>query len=271
MLSSDITLMKNKNTLFRLLALILFVTLANSCVSYRKTGFLQDMTESSQIELENRVEAVIAPGDELRIIVSSYDESIAKPFNVLSNAQLTGAGAAQNMGYLVNAQGDVNLPVLGTVRAAGLTRLQLTDKLTSMLKDKGYISDPFVEVRFMNFKIFVLGTDKCQALTITDDKCTFLEALALAGGVDQYTRRDKMAVMREVNGKMTLRYLDPRSSKIFNDPYYVLQQNDFIITQSIGAKYLQNETNFWMSWVSMGTGIASTIAMFVMIDYNKKK
>ena len=140
-----------------------------------------------------------------------------------------------------------------------------------MLKEKGYISDPFVEVRFINFKIFVLGTDKCQALTITDDKCTFLEALALAGGVDQYTRRDKMAVMREVNGKMTLRYLDPRSSKIFKDPYYVLQQNDFIITQNIGAKYLQNETTFWMSWVTMGTGIASTIAMFIVANNNGKK
>ena len=80
-----------------------------------------------------------------------------------------------------------------------------------------------------------------------------------------------MAVMREVNGKMTLRYLDPRSSKIFNDPYYVLQQNDFIITQNIGAKYLQNETTFWMSWVTMGTGIASTIAMFIVANNNGKK
>ncbi len=270
MLSSDITLMKNKNTIFRLLALILLISLTDSCVSYRNTGFLQDMTESSQIELENKVEAVIAPGDELRIIVSSYDEAIAKPFNVM-NSQISGAAGSQNLGYMVSANGDINLPVLGNVRAAGLTRLQLTEKLVSLLKDNGYISDPFVDVRFINFKIFVLGTDKCQALTIKDDKCTFLEALALAGGVDQYTRRDKMAVMREVNGKMTLRYLDPRSSKIFNDPYYVLQQNDFIITQSIGAKYLQNETNFWMSWITMGTGIASTIAMFVMIDYNKKK
>ena len=271
MLSPFIMLMKNRDIILRLLTLFLFVSFANSCVSYRNTGFLQDMTESSQIELENKVEAVIAPGDELKVIVSSYDESIAKPFNVLTNTQLVGASAAQNMGYLVNAQGDVIIPVLGTVRAAGLTRLQFTEKLTSMLKERGYISDPFVEVRFMNFKIFVLGTDKCQALTINDDKCTFLEALALAGGIDQYTRRDKIAVMREVDGKMTLRYLDPRSSKIFNDPYYVLQQNDFIITQSIGAKYLQNETNFWMSWVSMGTGIASTIAMFIVANNNSKK
>ncbi|MBQ9475142.1 MAG: polysaccharide biosynthesis/export family protein [Bacteroidales bacterium] len=262
--------MKNKNTIFRLLALILLISLTDSCVSYRKTGFLQDMTESSQIELENKVEAVIAPGDELRIIVSSYDEAIAKPFNVL-NSQFAGTAGSQNQGYMVNANGDITLPVLGNVRAAGLTRLQLTEKLVSLLKDNGYISDPFVDVRFINFKIFVLGTDKCQALTIKDDKCTFLEALALSGGINQYTRRDRMAVMREVNGKMTLRYLDPRSSKIFNDPYYVLQQNDFIITQDIGAKYLLNETNLWMSWITMGTSIASTIAMFVVANNNSKK
>ena len=123
------------------------------------------------------------------------------------------------------------MPVLGKVHAGGLTRLQLQERIKDILVENNYINDPYVMVRFQNFKVFFLGSNGGKAITITNERCTFLEALALSGDLNVYTNRSKIAVMREIDGKMVMRYLDPRSSAVFNDPFFMLQQNDFIITQ----------------------------------------
>ena len=93
-----------------------------------------------------------------------------------------------------------------------------------------------------------------------NERCTFLEALALSGDLNVYTNRSKIAVMREVDGKMVMRYLDPRSSKVFSDPFYMLQHNDFIITRDMGYRnFQQTYTNF---------GVLVSILGSVLTVYN---
>ena len=239
---------------------------AASCVTTRKVAYLQDMEHETQIELENRFEAVISPYDELEVIITSTESDLAKPFNIYSAAE--GAirnGNTQNLGYLVDQYGNVELPVLGVIHAAGMTRLQLQDRIRNMLVDGNYLSDPYVMVRFKDFKIFFLGSDGGKAINITNERCTFLEALALSGDLSIYTTRSKIAVMREIDGKMVTRYLDPRSSKVFNDPFFMLQQNDFIITRSTRYKNFMDSYSQWSPFISIfstGLSVASLVMMF---------
>ena len=124
-------------------------------------------------------------------------------------------------------------------------------------------------VRFANFKIFFLGAEGGKSITISNERCTFLEALALSGDLSIYTNRNKIAVMREVDGKMVMRYLDPRSSSVFQDPFFMLQQNDFIITQNYNTSTSRNEArNFIGMWAST---IMSTITLtLTLINLFKK-
>ena len=137
----------------------------------------------------------------------------------------------------------------------------------------GYISDPYVLVRFRNFKIFFLGANGGKAITVPNERCTFLEALALSGDMNVYTNRDKIMVMREVDGKMVSRYLDPRSSKVFKDPFFMLQQNDFIITQNTGYRNFQQSYGQFgtvLSAISTLTGLATTyFAIMAYLNTNK--
>ena len=246
------------------LALALAI-MAASCVTTRKVAYLQDMEHETQIELENRFEAVIAPYDELQVIISSVDSDLAKPFNIYTAAEGAIRSVSSSFGYLVDQYGNIELPVLGTVHVAGLTRLQLQEKVHQMLVDGSYLNDPYVMVRFENFKIFFLGADGGKAINITNERCTFLEALALSGDLSLYTSRDKIAVMREIDGKMVTRYLDPRSSKVFNDPFFMLQQNDFIITRNRSYRNFVESFNQWSPFItvfSTGISIASLIMMF---------
>lgn len=232
--------------------------LLTSCVSTRRVDYLQDMVHGSQIEIENRFEAVIAPYDQLSIRVMTSDlsgQNLAEPFN---------AAADNNGGYLVDVNGNIDLPTLGRIHVAGLTRLRLQDTLSYMLRSGGYIPDPYVSVRFNNFKVFFLGNNTGKVIDIPNERCTFLEALAMAGNVDQFTRRDRIAVMREVNGHMVMRYLDPRSSDIFNDPFFMLQQNDFIIVPNYNSGTLRNEFSYWMSLATMALSVGSLLTSIAL-------
>ena len=230
---------------------------AVSCVTNRKIAYLQDMKHGTQIELEDKFEAVISPYDELDVIITSFDSELARPFNLRSvnNANYT---TTTGIAYLVDQYGNLELPVLGTIHAAGLTRLDLQEKVKNLLISGGYINDPFVLVRFRSYKVFFLGANGGKAISIPNERCTFLEALALSGDMSIYTNRSKIMVMREVDGKMVSRYLDPRSSKVFKDPFFMLQQNDFIITQNTGYR------NFQQSYSQFGT-ILSAFSTFAVL------
>ena len=239
--------------------LVLSTLLLSSCVTTKQVAYLQDMEHETQIELENKFEAVISPYDELNIIVSCSDIELAKPFN-LNFKELS--GGSNNTGYLVDQKGNIEFPVLGEIHVGGMTRLQLQDYISERLLKEGYLPDTFVMVRFQNFKIFFLGSNGGKAINIDNERCTFLEALAMSGDLNVFTDRTKIAVMREVDGKMVMRYLDPRDSKVFEDPFYMLQQNDFIITRDRGYKNFMESTSqvltmlgYLASFVSLTTAL----------------
>lgn len=242
---------------------VALLTLA-SCVTPRRVNYLQDMTHGSQIQLEDRFEARIAAYDDLSIVVSSSqpNQELVAPFNVVRDSK---------GGYLVDVDGNIDFPVLGKMHVAGLTRLQLQDTVTARLTRGGYLEDPFVIVRFNTFKIFFIGAGGGKVVNVPNERCTFLEALALSGGLDNFTPRDRIAVMREVNGKMVMRYLDPRSSDVFNDPFFMLHQNDFIITDGMNNGTLRQEVTFWTGMVSTLLSMASlltSIALYRAMNKN---
>lgn len=246
------------------LIIILFLTgVMSSCITPRKVLYLQDMDETTQIELENRFEAVISPYDELMIGVSSSEKELAEPFNVFGGLQANSNN--YNRGYLVDVNGNIEFPEIGQIHVAGMTRLQLQNYIRNVLETGELLQNPFVNVRFNNFKIFFLSPEGGSSITISNERCTFLEALALSGGIDKYTRRDKIGVLRNVEGKMVMHYMDPRSVEIFNDPFFLLQQNDFIITESIKSKYYKDEFSYWMSWLAFVTSISSIITMITVL------
>ena len=269
------TTMKIQRLLSIGLALVLVGLSSVSCVTTRKVAYLQDMKHNSQIMLENEFEAVVSPYDELDIVVSCFDSELAKPFNIYGAAQgaIGNSSNVRDLAYLVDQHGNIEMPVLGTIHAAGLTRLKLQERIKQLLIDGGYISDPYVMVRFRDFKIFFLGSNGGKAITIPNERCTFLEALALSGDLNVYTNRKKIAVMREVDGRMVMRYLDPRSSRVFHDPYFMLQQNDFIITRNTSYRNFMESYQQWtpiFSTVSMITGFAAIYLSFLTYQNTSK-
>ena len=244
---------------------------ASSCVSSKEVSYMQNLRHNQTVPLNGNFEAVISPYDQLRITVVGVgdEKELAEPFNPFGSTQNMGSQNA--LGYLVDVHGNLQFPTLGQLHVQGMTRIQLQELIKNKLVEGGYMNDPMVDVRFMNFRVFVLGTaDGGKVLNINNERCTFLEALAMAGGLNQYTKRDKIAVMREENGKMVTHFLDPRSTDVFYDEFFLLQQNDIIITQSFRRAYAQDGFNRTVSIVSAVASLLSSAAMIYLVVTGQK-
>lgn len=257
----------NKLTWLFLLAFV--AIFSSSCVTHKHVRYLQDMPIEG-MKVTESLEATVAPYDELRIYVMSNtgkDDELLKPFN---SAQNLGQGYYSNSGtsyygYLVDGDGNIEFPVLGILHVEGLTRLQVQDTIATHLERNGYIKDPLIVVRIMNFRVYMLNSSGGRVLNINNERCTFLEALAMAGGLDWYTRRDRIGVMREVDGKRVIHYLDPRSTAIFDDEFFLLQQNDIIFTEERPYKFFSNNMNTIIAAISSVTSLLSLYAIYQTI------
>ena len=252
---------KSKLVLF--LALVVMAMTTSSCVTAKKVRYLQDMPKEG-VPLNENLEATVCPYDELRIRVFSNgdDNELVRPFNIGTVAGGAGAGG----GYLVDVHGNIQFPILGDIHVEGLTRLQLQDTIRTMLETNGYINNPLVMVRFMNFRVFFLTGAGGKVINITNERCTFLEALAMSGGLDLYTRRDRIGVMREVDGKRIIHYLDPRSVSVFDDEFFLLQQNDIIFTEVSPRRYFTEGLSSWNLMLSAISAIISVLGIYKVLD-----
>lgn len=250
-----------KSKLFLFFALVMVALSSTSCITTKQVRYLQDMPIEG-MPLNEVLEATIAPYDELRIVVLSNtgkDDELIKPFNVMGAA---GVSAGSGSSYLVDANGNIQFPVLGDLHVQGLTRLQLQDTVAAHLERNGYIKNPLVTARFLNFKVFFLSTSGGRVLNVPNERCTFLEALAMSGGLNHYTRRDRVGVMREVDGKRVIHYMDPRSISIYDDEFFILQQNDIIFTEEMTYNFFRETYSNWSFILSIITSLTGFITMW---------
>ena len=247
------------------------VVLCTSCASSKKVVYLQDVVPLKQQDIEQKYEVYVHNDDLLAIMVNSKNPELALPFNMpMVSYQLgsgsTNSGSQRVLGYLVDGNGDIDFPILGKLHVAGLTRMQLTEMIKQRLIEGDLIKDPIVTVQFLNYKVSVMGeVNRPGSFNISGDRITLLEALSMAGDLMIYGRRDRVAVIREKDGKRTILMHDLRSSDIFNSPCYYLQQNDIVYVEPNKAKAGQSEINqnksvgVWLSAASILVSIASLI------------
>ncbi|WP_242672969.1 polysaccharide biosynthesis/export family protein [Niastella yeongjuensis] len=215
---------------------------------------------------------VIQNNDLLNITVSSLNPEASAVFNQPggannnnnSNSQPTATTTPAN-GYLVDGEGNIQFPFLGTIKASGMTKDELKDKLTKSLVDKKLLVDPIITVRFLNFKVTVLGeVAHPTVVTVPSESITLLEALGLAGDLTIYAQRDNVLVIRDENGKKLTHRLNLNSTELFSSPYYYLKSNDVVYVEPNKAKVAStSRTNTWLpilfSALSLGVIVADRI------------
>ncbi|MCQ2148103.1 MAG: polysaccharide biosynthesis/export family protein [Bacteroidales bacterium] len=252
--------------------LVMFVLASCSSKTYRNINYIQDVVADTTWAMKVNSGIVIQPKDQISIIVSSRQPSLAAMYNLPVASYQAGSDATLNagyqrlIGYVVDNDGTIDFPSIGRIPVAGKTRWELAEYVKNAISSS--VKDAIVTVDFMNFKVSVLGeVANPGTFTITGDKLNLLEALSLARDLTIYGRRDNVTVIREQNGQRNIYQIDLRSSDLFSSPAYYLQQNDVVYVypnsvkagqSTINENYFKS-ANFWMSFGSILITVANLI------------
>ncbi|WP_299435555.1 polysaccharide biosynthesis/export family protein [uncultured Maribacter sp.] len=254
--------LKNKLKFQKLLCYTYIIGLMISCGNAKNAIYFNKSTAHIKSNSYESLEPILQKNDLLSITVSSINPQAAEMFNLSNNFSTQSSTTAGNTtrvsGYLVDQDGAIRFPVLGKIEAAGKTKKELREEITSILVDRKLLIEPIVDIRYLNYKISILGEVKNPSvINIPNEKISLLEALGLAGDITIYGRRDNISLIREQNGIKRVIKIDLTTNEIFNSPYYYLKSNDIIYVEPNSAKIASSsEVKGWIPVILSGISLA---------------
>jgi len=273
------TLKNMKLRLHESLLCFLIVTVLTSCASTKNIAYFQNISNgvrdtSETINLTPET-PTIEPDDILLITVSGASSAAAAPYNqnagvsaptyigaTSTAASVYGRAADTQLGYLVDQDGDINFPILGKLKLKGLTLIKAQDTLQDLLASS--LKAPLVNIRFLNYKITVLGeVAHPGTFTIPNQQVTLLQALGMAGDMTVFGKRINVMVIREKDGERQYGRVDLNNSQsLFESPFYYLQQNDVVYVEPRKSK-IWNSDQAALRNVSIMATILSAVSILV--------
>lgn len=250
-----------------LLAAITVIMLA-SCGVARQVPYFQDLSSDTTLVILPEPEPIVfKPEDKISILVNSREPQLMALFNLPVIQRYIGSEINANTsnnnlaGYTIDANGDIDFPVLGKLHIAGMTREQTAEYIKGLLVSRDLIKDPVVTVEYLNLSISVLGEVNSPGRYVIDrDKLTILDALSLAGDLTIYGKRENVTVMRMADGRQHIYEVNLTSAhSVLTSPVFYLQQNDVIYVEPNKMRANQATVNgnsflsssFWVSVASL--------------------
>ena len=238
-----------------------------SCVSGKKITYYQNM-ETLELEAQAAKAGLeIKPNDLLVISVAAENVESVQPFNLpVIGMPSTGdatrvGGQPQLQTYLVNNEGEIQFPVLGTLDVAGLTRRQLSELLEEKISK--YVQNPIVNTRIANFQVTVLGeVNQPGTFSIPDEYLSLNKALGFAGDLTIYGKRKNVLIIRETEEGKIYKYVDLTDASLLNSPYYYLQQNDVVYVEPTTSK---RQSRSLLGTATQYLSIASVITSLILV------
>jgi len=250
---------------------ILGALLLASCATNKRAAYIQQVQTDIPTAIEQDYQIRIKPFDRLTVTINSKDPELAAPFNAASSYNsLNGLSSysSSSNGNLqiltVDKEGKIQLPIIGEIDCDGLTRNELAKKIENTIRENGMVHDPIVIIQFADVKFSVLGeVARPGQFSITKDRISLFDALAMAGDLTIYGQRENVALIREENGMRTVHYFDLKNPDILTSPYFYLQQDDVVYVTPNKYKAQAGEINqnrsFYISLVSVAVSVATLL------------
>ena len=234
------------------------------CGSSKQVAYWQNIDSISLAASKGLFDAKIMPKDELTILVQTTDPLTSEPFNLRSTGQTSSKN--QITGYLVDNDGMINFPIVGKIHVAGLTKTECEDLIKSKIQP--YLArteNPLVSVRTSSYRITVIGeVNRPGVIPVATEKISLIEALAEAGDMTIYGKRDNVLLVREdKSGEKHKVRLNMNDANIINSPYYYLQQNDIVYVEPHKVKarntFFGSNTSIFYSVIGITTSLVSLL------------
>lgn len=259
--------------MFLVITIVMTSCFGSKPVSYFSNGVL----DTTRVDKINLPDPTIQKGDILNIIVYSDNPEATAIYNQAGGSQSvsnistsiakspTSSGQANTntAGYLVDNDGNIRMHALGVLHVEGLTKQQLSDTIVKKLNELGVLTNPYCVIRFSNFKVSVLGEVKNPGVfTLQGEKTSILEVMGMAGDISDYGLKDRVILIREVNGNRTYRQLNLLDPNVMSSPDFYLRQNDVVLVQADKKKPTAMDTQT-LAYITVGAALISSVAILI--------
>lgn len=223
----------NTDTFFFLVIMSIMI---NACIPAKKAMYFPDLTAGEVVidSLVRESAKKVYPGDRIVINMLTGD---AESNQVLNAVQGKGSGQQQLEGYLVDRDGFVQIPILGSIAVKGLTSTEIRDMVQMKLKE---LYKDVVVYCTVSGRVVVLNSMNANAggggavgngggvmsIPLIDERLTILELLSTMRTSN--LKLDKAWIIREVDGKRVTAEMNLNSKEVFASPYYYLRNNDVV-------------------------------------------
>lgn len=260
-----------------LLLLILPVFLFTSCLSYRNIVNFQDAREKEGIvqdSITNAGRILLQTDDVVQVLIYSYSNpQEASKFNPIQSGMRnagqsgggSGIGVTEPIGYRVDPDGNIELPVAGKVYVRGMTLEEAQRAISEKVTATGYLQDNFVHLRFLSFRITLLGEiGSPGTYTIASQRITLSEAIAIAGDMTLLANRENILVIREQDNRSTYGRVDMSSIRALKSDYYNLHPGDIVYVEPHRAK-LRGRQDPITPYLAPLASIATLVALLIKL------
>ena len=223
----------------KIIYLAILTIIAISCSQVKDIAYFQQATRDMNIAGNEKYDAKIKPKDILSITVVSSEPSASSRYNLIMPTPQ--GGGRQDIihsqlalqSYLVDNNGNIDFPAIGTLNVKGMNTDELEDYISDILKPYFTEELPVITVNIMNYSVNILGeVTRPGRFESTNGRVTIFEGLAMAGDMTIYGRRDNVKVLREdVNGDRIIYTLNLNNNNVFDSPAFYLEQNDVVYVE----------------------------------------
>lgn len=216
----------------------LSLCILSSCSTPKDIVYFRDLAKSSSLNSYTENTLKIKHNDILWIDLKTESPEVVSMFDQ-NRGSMGQNGQMIYTGYLVDSEGNLNLPTVGKIKAAGLTTGELKKNIEKIMLD--YVYDVVVEIRIVNNKITILGEVGNPGTIILDEEgLNIVQAIGLAGDLTDFAKRDQIVLIREENSKRIVYEIDLTKSAFFDSPAFFIKQNDIIYVKPNRRKIISS-------------------------------
>ncbi len=250
------------------MAIIACFLLLTGCAKPENYVYINDIQPNLPIAIQEPMPLRLKNGDKLTITVHSRDQELADIFNIKNSTENASGYHRQQVAYTVDDNGNIDMPVIGSVQVSGLSRLEVQNTIRHKLLTSKLVRDPIVAVEFVDMAYYVVGDIGGGRHEINRDVVTLVEAISECGDILVTGRRDNILVLRTIDGIQTPYEVNLlRTSNLYSSPVYYLQQGDVIYVRPTTMKIDQTSAYgsavrtpiFWIGLLNMILGVAALI------------
>jgi polysaccharide export outer membrane protein len=235
---------------------LLLLLLVTSCKTQNVFESKENTSDSKHFVYDANYQYTIRKNDKISISVSGEDNlSVGSVYGIYNSNEVYGKW------LLVDAEGNIEIPKIGTTKVIGKTIPELKDFLRTELKK--WIITPVVDVKVLNKEITILGEVRNpNTIQVDKDHNTLLELVSRTGGFEFYANLKAIKILRQENENVRVTTIDLTKHEDILNQNILLHPGDIVIVPSKKFKEFDKRVSTIIPFTTTVTAAAIIMGLF---------